>query len=181
MSIKYAIVGFLSWEPLTGYDLKKRFAESDVLYWSGNNNQIYRALVELHQDGWVTQAIHDQPSGPSRKVYTITEKGLAELRQWVMTMPEPPQLRSPFLVQMAWADRLTAGELDDLLVAYEEEVRVKLLMLREQAKRAPGESDRALRETRLWRAMAAHVVDFYEWELDWVRGLRTEVSEEKRG
>jgi PadR family transcriptional regulator AphA len=179
MSIKYAILGFLSWEPLTGYDLKKRFAESEVLYWSGNNNQIYRALVELRQDGWVTQAIHDQPSGPSRKVYTITEKGLAELRQWVMTAPEPPQLRSPFLVQLTWTDQLTAGELDDLLAAYEEEVRVKLLMLREQAKRTPDEP--TPRGVLLWRSMAAHVNDFYEWELDWVRRLRVDVREGERG
>ncbi len=180
MSIKYAILGFLSWEPLTGYDLKKRFADSDVLYWSGNNNQIYRALVELHRDGLVTQAIHDQPSGPSRKVYTITDRGLAELRAWLMTVPEPPQVRSPFLVQLTWADQLGAGELDDLLAAYEEEVRVKLLMVREQAQRAP---DRTPREAYLWRAITAHVDDFYQRELDWVRRLRGEVSQlnEERG
>jgi PadR family transcriptional regulator AphA len=178
MSIKYAILGFLSWEPLTGYDLKKRFADSEVLYWSGNNNQIYRALVELHQDGWVTQTIHDQLS-PSRKVYTITERGWAELRAWVMTVPEPPQLRSPFLVQLAWADQLGAGELDDLLAAYEEEVRVKLLVLREQAQRAPGAPDRTPREVFLWRAITAHVDDFYAQELDWVRRLRADLSEEK--
>ena len=176
MSIKYAILGFLSWEPLTGYDLKKRFAESEVLYWSGNNNQIYRALVELHQDGWVTQAIHDQPSGPSRKVYTITDKGRAALRQWVLTTPEPPQMRSPFLIQLAWADQLGAGELDDLLAAYEEEVRVKLLMLREQAKRTPDTPDRAPREALMWHAMATHVQEFYEWELAWVRELRVDLS-----
>jgi PadR family transcriptional regulator AphA len=181
MSIKYAILGFLSWEPLTGYDLKKRFAESEVLYWSGNNNQIYRALVELHQDGWVTQAIHDQPSGPSRKVYTITGRGLAELRAWVMTVPEPPQLRSPFLVQLAWADQLGAGELDDLLAAYEDEVRVKLLMLREQAQRAPDAPDRTPREVFLWRAITAHVSDFYERELEWVLGLRGDLSTRSEG
>ena len=177
MSIQYAILGFLSWEPLTGYDLKKRFAESDVLYWSGNNNQIYRALVELHRDGLVTQAIHDQPSGPSRKVYTITEKGLAELRAWLMTVPEPPQVRSPFLIQLTWAGQLGAGELEDLLAAYEEEVRVKLLMLREQAQRETGAPERTPRGALLSRAITAHVDDFYQQELDWVRGLRGEVSQ----
>jgi hypothetical protein len=33
MSIKYAILGFLSWQPYTGYELKKLFAESDTLSW----------------------------------------------------------------------------------------------------------------------------------------------------
>ena len=42
MTIKYAILGLLSWKPFSGYDLKKIFVDSASLYWSGNNNQIYR-------------------------------------------------------------------------------------------------------------------------------------------
>jgi hypothetical protein len=42
MSIKHAILGFLSWQPSTGYELKKLFAESDTLSWSGNNNQRWK-------------------------------------------------------------------------------------------------------------------------------------------
>ena len=40
MTIKYAMLGFLSWRPLAGYDIKKLMVDSPVLYWSGNNNQI---------------------------------------------------------------------------------------------------------------------------------------------
>ncbi|RPI32756.1 MAG: DUF4180 domain-containing protein, partial [Chloroflexota bacterium] len=42
MDIKFAILGYLSWRPFSGYDLKKLFADSAAFYWSGNNNQIYR-------------------------------------------------------------------------------------------------------------------------------------------
>ncbi|MCB0015089.1 MAG: PadR family transcriptional regulator, partial [Anaerolineales bacterium] len=53
MSIKYVILGYLGWQPMTGYDVKKLIADAETLPWTANNNQIYRALVDLHQDGWV--------------------------------------------------------------------------------------------------------------------------------
>ncbi|WP_020431692.1 PadR family transcriptional regulator, partial [Paenibacillus riograndensis] len=75
---------------MTGYDLKKLIQESSFLYWSGNNNQIYKALVELLNAGFVTNEVRHQDSSPSKKIYTITSSGLAELRKWVVAPPEPP-------------------------------------------------------------------------------------------
>lgn len=172
MSIKHAILGFLSWRPLTGYDLKKIFAESTTLYWSGNNNQIYRTLVELHEDGLVTIEVQPQENKPPRKIYTITGKGRDELRQWVLSAPELPQVRSSFLVQLTWADQLAPGELDALLAAYEEELYVKVLMLREQARRDPGMPARTQREAYLWDMINENTRSMYEHELAWVRNLR---------
>jgi DNA-binding PadR family transcriptional regulator len=176
MSIKYAILGFLSWTPLTGYDLKKLFSESETLYWSGNNNQIYRALVELHEEDLVTIEVQHQEDRPSRKIYTMTAKGQAELRRWVLSSPEPPQLRNPFLVQLAWADQLNADELDTLLAKYQEEISVKLLMLQEQTRRGTTAPDRTPREAFLWARIAENGMSFYERELDWVRTLRHDLA-----
>ncbi len=66
MTIDYAILGLLSWKPLSGYDLKKLFSDSSILYWSGNNNQIYKALIQLHQDGLVSQETQLQESLPAK-------------------------------------------------------------------------------------------------------------------
>ncbi|MBP8000586.1 MAG: PadR family transcriptional regulator [Chloroflexi bacterium] len=172
MSIKYAILGFLSWTPMTGYDLKKQFEESGTFYWSGNNNQIYKALVELHEAGLVTKQIQHQESLPSRKIYTVTEAGLAELRQWLLTPPELPQRRHSFLVQLAWADLLTPAELDGLLAQYEDEVHTKWLMVREQRQRVVDGPQRTARERRLWLKMGENELAFYAGELAWVREVR---------
>jgi DNA-binding PadR family transcriptional regulator len=67
LSIEYAILGLLSWKPFSGYDLKKIIAESDVYYWSGNNNQIYNRMVSLHKQGLVTQEVLPQSSGTVRR------------------------------------------------------------------------------------------------------------------
>ncbi|GIK58317.1 MAG: PadR family transcriptional regulator [Chloroflexi bacterium] len=178
MAIKFVILGFLEAESLTGYDLKKRFAASETFHWSGNNNQIYTALVQLYNEGLVNKEVQDQERGPSRKVYSITPEGQTVLRHWLLTSPELPQLRHPFLAQLAWADGLTAVELDNLLSQYENEVYVKLRMAQEQAERDAQQLPRRTpREAFLWRQIGNYWVAFYQHELDWVRRLRAEVIE----
>jgi DNA-binding PadR family transcriptional regulator len=190
MSIETAILGLLSLRPLTGYDLKKVFEGSAELHWSGNNNQIYRTLVALHKENLVSMEVHHQDKGPSSKRYTITEKGLDELRRRVLAAPELPQLRHPFLIQLAWADVLTGAELDALLGRYEEEALAQLAMLR--AKQRPGASPsstargeyvdvsraRTPREARLWDTIQRNWQALYERELAWVQALRRDLAGE---
>ncbi len=173
MNVRYAILGFLSWRPLTGYDLKKMFVGSLFIHWSGNNNQIYRALVELHREGLVTNEVQHQEKSPSRKIYTITGKGLSELRQWTLSSPEPLQCRNTFLIQLAWADQLEPDELDELLEKYEHEIYMQSLMTQEQKRRRLLDPARTNREAYLWEMIAENRVSAYENELEWIRELRT--------
>ena len=172
MDIDCAILGLLSLRPLSGYDLKKLFGDLNGYYWSGNNNQIYKSLLQLHQDGLVSQEVQYQASLPARKIYTLTEKGRAALRQWLLSSPELPEFRSAFLVQLTWADLLTASELDALLANYEDEVRAMLLMQQEKARREAGPSARTEREAFLWKMVSQHVIATYQNEMDWVRQVR---------
>lgn len=173
LSIKHVILGFLSRSRLTGYDLKKLFADSIILPWSGNSNQIYTALVDLHKEGLVTQEVQHQEHLPARKVYAITEQGREALREWVaMSEPEPPQIRNPFLVQLAWADQLSADKLDRLLAQYEAELAVQIRMLREQQQRQLPDPTRSPRDAYLWTAISGNLIAFYTHELEWARELR---------
>ncbi len=175
MSIANAILGFLSWQPLSGYDLKKRFADLPELYWSGNSNQIYTALVDLHKRGLVSKEVQLQESLPARKVYSITPQGRDVLRTWVQSMPDLPVLRNTFLVQLGWADLLSADELDALLAAYENELAIQVLMLRENAQRQRANGavpQRTPREAYLWDMISDNWIGYHEHELNWVRTLR---------
>ena len=178
MSIRYVILGYLSWRPLSGYDLKKLIADSVAFYWSGNNNQIYTTLVELHRGGAVTNEVQPQEHLPARKVYSITEQGRAELQVWLRTPPEQPQVRSQFLAQLAWADLLTSAELDTLLAQYESEAEMQVLMCREQERRGDVRPARSLREVYLWKMIAQNRIDFHQHELAWVRRMRSELTSE---
>jgi PadR family transcriptional regulator, regulatory protein AphA len=178
MDIKYAILGFLSWKAFTGYEIKKMIADSTGFYWSGNNNQIYTSLVQLHRDGLVTSEVQHQERYPSRKVYTVTDQGRKELINWVHSVPEPAQIRKSFLVQLAWADQLDAAELDSLLEKYEYEVQMQLMMLNEQIKRGSQISPaRTPREKYLWGMISKNYILAYETELNWVKEVREGINE----
>ena len=176
MAIEHAILGFLSWRPMAGYDLKRLIAASEFLPWSGNNNQVYTALVRLRRDLLVTMEVQPQESLPARKTYSITEKGRAALREWIRSTPELPEIRSPFLVQLAWADELEPAELDQLVDRYEHEVEVRLLTCREKIRRDATSPNRTPRETFLWRRVHDNCVRAHETELEWVRELRRDLA-----
>jgi PadR family transcriptional regulator AphA len=188
MSIEYAILGLLSWRPMTGYDIKKMFAGSAAFYWSGNNNQIYTTLVKLHENGLVTREVEIQEDSPSRKIYSITPKGQAELKNWLFSEPEPPELKNTFLIQLAWADQLSPEELDMLLEKYEAEIQMQVSMLQTQKQQkniAPSgmvrdayinaNLARTPREAVLWGMIQENWISFYENELKWVRKLRKQL------
>ena len=177
MSIKYVILGYLSWQPMTGYDVKKIIAESEVLPWSANNNQIYRALVSLHEEGWVTKTVEEQDGSPNRHVYAITEAGLAGLKAWVMRAPEPPVTKHSFLNQMMWSDCLDVAEMDGLLATYLNEVGEKLFFMRVEADKKVNMPERTARESFLWGMIYQNWIAHFELELRWVREMREQLAE----
>lgn len=176
MSINYAILGILSYKSLTGYDLKKIIQDSPFMYWSANNNQIYKALVELHDEGFVTNEVYHQESSPSKKVYTITGEGLGELKRWVLSTPEPPEFKKTFLIQLAWAQQLGSDELDTLLSRYENEVRVQVLLQQEKKQRGVFSPGRTPREAYIWDKVYDNIISTYKNELDWIQKLRKELD-----
>ena len=172
MSINHAILGVLTWQPSTGYDLKKVFESSSALYWSGNNNQIYKALVQLLEQGLVSSETVHQDGAPSKKIYQATDSGRAELKQWVLSTPSTPEFKKMFLIQLAWADILSTAELLGLLKSYEEEVYAQLLMEREKNRRALFTPNRTPRETLLWEMIGENLASSYENELRWIDKVR---------
>lgn len=177
MTIQYAILGLLSWQPFSGYDLKKIISDSDVFYWSGNNNQIYKSLIELHKGSLVEQQIQPQENLPAKKIYSITDPGRIALYNWVRSTPELPELHSNFLIQLAWAGQFTVEEIDTLLASYAAEIDVQLRMQQEKARRPATAPNRTRQETFLWEKIAEKTALDYQHELDWVRRVRAELKE----
>jgi PadR family transcriptional regulator, regulatory protein AphA len=177
MNIKHAMLGFLSWRSFSGYELKKLFASSIAFYWSGNNNQIYKTLIEMNHEGFVDVEVQQQENHPAKKMYAITETGRMELRKWILSDPELPQLRNSFLIQLAWADSLDNAEIRGLLAKYEEEVGNQLLMFREQERRGLINPSRTAREAYLWKMISSNWERYYENEIKWVQSLRDGLAE----
>ena len=79
---RYAVLGVLTIEDSSGYDIH-RFLENSVRhFWSESFGQIYPILNKLEKEGAVRS--REEPSGGrKRRVYSIEEKGREELRTWL--------------------------------------------------------------------------------------------------
>lgn len=118
MSLKHAILGFLTLHPMSGYDLKTQYFDGSVAYfWPADQSQIYRTLEQMSAAGWIEGELQIQTTRPSRRVYQITAAGLAELKQWLRESRPLPVERISFLVQIYFARHLSKAELLQLLKA----------------------------------------------------------------
>jgi len=111
MSLKHAILGFLSFKPFSGYELKKAFDSSVQHFWPANQSQIYRTLAELEGGGFVEKEVVEREERLDMKIYNITETGRTELHQWLATpLPERDE-REPFLIQVYFSGQLSDKEI----------------------------------------------------------------------
>lgn len=90
MSLEYAILGFLNYKPLSGYDLKRVFDSSVRHFWYADQSQIYRTLNQLNKDGLTQIERIEQTEHPGKNIFHITDKGRAALREWLCA-PFPSQ------------------------------------------------------------------------------------------
>lgn len=111
MSLKHAILGFLNYQPQTGYELKEVFDDSVQHFWSADQSQIYRTLNELMADNLVTMEVVVQENRPNRKVYSISTAGREELRHWLQQPPPVQMPRSAALIQVFFTGQLSDAEI----------------------------------------------------------------------
>jgi DNA-binding PadR family transcriptional regulator len=90
----------LSFEPMSGYEIKKRFDNSIAHFWQENYGRIYPVLSQLEAEGLVTKKTEHTEGMRSRNIYSITDEGTANLREWLLLPAEPPTLRIELLLKL---------------------------------------------------------------------------------
>ena len=84
MSLQFALLGFLNYQPMTGYELKQFMDVSTSNFWHAKQSQIYITLKKLEEDGLVVSTVEAQDGRPDRRIYTITETGQTALQEWLL-------------------------------------------------------------------------------------------------
>jgi DNA-binding PadR family transcriptional regulator len=92
-TLGYAILGLLSREDLSGYDLTRRMAGRVGYFWSAKHSQIYPELARLEAGGYVTHSVVEQTERPDKKVYRITAQGMKDLKEWAVQPPASRPVR----------------------------------------------------------------------------------------
>lgn len=100
MSLRYAILGLLAREELSGYEITKRFGETVGYFWYARSQQIYPELARLEEDGLVTSRLVVQVGRPDKRLYRITAPGRERLRDWAVTPSPLTLVKDEFLVKV---------------------------------------------------------------------------------
>ena len=81
--LKFALLGCLIYQPMSGYDLKQFTDRSTSNFWHAELSQIYVTLKALEKEGLITSASVQQAARPDRRVYSITPAGRQALDEWL--------------------------------------------------------------------------------------------------
>jgi PadR family transcriptional regulator, regulatory protein AphA len=96
--LKYAILGFLNYRPMTGYDIEQWMKVSTGHFWHARISQIYTTLKGLEADQLVISHIEPGDGKPDRRVYNLTDAGRADLLHWLNEPIVEPEVKKDTLL-----------------------------------------------------------------------------------
>jgi PadR family transcriptional regulator, regulatory protein AphA len=171
MPLNHAILAFLDFEPMTGYDLKKYFDISVTHFWSATQSHIYKSLDKLKKNGWTESQVIQQEGRPNRKEHHITPDGQAELRRWLTTSLPLEPIRHAWLIQVFFSHFSSDEEIVNLLSQRIAEIREIITTFKEEAQPAidaNAERVGVARAQELWQMTLDYGLNNYEAELAWL-------------
>lgn len=83
VSIRYLVLGLITQQPMSGYDIKRFLKSLSWLVGSPSFGSLYPTLHALREEGLVTVEVAPRQDKPPRKIYTITDAGKQALRGWM--------------------------------------------------------------------------------------------------
>jgi len=121
-----AILQRLQRSPMSGYELKKRFASSVGFGWRAYDTQIYRELKALESAGLIAGRADRGGRGPERRIFALTERGYQALLAWLESPLEEPWHKSELNIRVWSMDLIPRERLEELLAGVEDSTQEPL-------------------------------------------------------
>ncbi len=107
VSIRHLILGLLTQQPMSGYDIKRFLKSLSWLIDSPSFGSLYPTLHALREDDLVTVEVTPRQGRPPRKIYTITEAGRQVLGEWVDQPVAPGASLRTFVMRLILASNFS--------------------------------------------------------------------------
>lgn len=173
------MLGLLSFgRELSGYDLKKWSDRSlGLFYWSPSFSQIYSELKRLEKAGYAeSRLVAPEAGSRDKRVYRITDEGLAAVRLWARTAPlDPPVLKHGPMLRLWLGHLLEPDRMREILAAHRE--YAESMRLRAEADVADSAADEAWAYPRLTLTWAER---YYTAERDLADAMLADIEELER-
>ncbi len=102
---KNVLLGFLSWGPMSGYDLRQVIEGSISNFWAESYGRIYPMLAQLAEDELATRVESRSEGGRLRHTYQLTDQGRAAFAEWLQAPVVPRPLRNERLLKLFFGAR----------------------------------------------------------------------------
>ncbi len=97
---------YLLWkQPRHGYDLMGDLPELGFVTTQADAGAIYRTLRHLEENGLVVSQWDTTGTGPAKRLYTITQLGIENLRLWENSLRQHKQALDAFLEKIAYINQ----------------------------------------------------------------------------
>lgn len=116
--LEVALLGLLSIQPMTGYDIGRYFDRALAPFWTVPRTQIYPRLKDLEERGLVASEHVVQESKPNKRIYELTGDGLDCLRGWLRATIHWVEMRHFLLMKVFLGNLFAPEELQDLMTEY---------------------------------------------------------------
>jgi len=169
----YVILGMVSREPRSGYEIKALVDDTTRFFWAASYGQIYPELKRLSEAGLVEGV--DAPRGDrKRTVYAITADGEAELREWLRQPPQTFEMREEGLLKLFFAGVLPPERATETLRA----MRAHRLGVAETLRAIePIAREKRDRDDPYPLMVLEAGIEFNEWFADWCERMEAQLLE----
>ena len=162
--IDMVILGLLSHENLTGYDIKKRIDGAINFFWKGSFGNIYPALKDMEQTGLLTKK-EESEGGREKITYRITDEGKKVLKNWLREEQASNELKYETLLKLFFGGADNKKISVHNIEIFEEQIKEDLKVLKSYCKaldNAPEDKDHLY-----FYLTASFGVETYEAYLKW--------------
>ncbi len=123
--IDCVILGLLSHEELTGYEMKKRMDTALNYFWGASYGSIYPALSDLVHRG-LAERREDTENRRNKQIYTITDEGRKYLREWLALPALKDEIRYETLLKLFFGNEQGAEQALVHIDAFEAKIKKEL-------------------------------------------------------
>ncbi|MFJ1618610.1 PadR family transcriptional regulator [Streptomyces sp. NPDC088251] len=115
MALRHAVLAALLDGEYSGYHLAKAFDIGVANFWHALPQQLYAELAKLEKDGLVTGRQVIQETRPNKRLFRVTDAGLAELERFAASSAKPGAIRDDLVVKVQAVDHIGTGPVIDQL------------------------------------------------------------------
>jgi DNA-binding PadR family transcriptional regulator len=141
MALGHAILAALLDREYSGYQLAKIFDTGVANFWYALPQQLYAELTKLAGAGFITGRQVIQHGRPNKRVYTVTEAGMSELRRFAEAASKPSVIRDDLMVKIHAVDHTDPLRAIAALADRAEHAAAKIAIFNQTLERLRGELD----------------------------------------